>query len=331
VRRAIAVGLGIVVLLILVFGVRGCLNSRRDSALRNYNNQVGQLASQSSGSLAPQFFSTLTTASSGSAAVQVENELSQIAYQAQTQASSAAALSVPSQMAAAQRNVLLALDLRQEAIQKIVSNIRTALGSSQAGAAIAAITGDMEMLLASDVIWSERVVPLIQQTLADASIGGQTVTPSRFLTNLSWLQTSQVTQALLGHPLAGPANASYQPGRHGHALVSVAVNGTTLTPGSTPNYITLGSGVSFNLTVQNQGQFNESNVALKVTVEGTGSPITGTATLPSTTAGQSSTAAVQLTGTPVKSTPLRLVATVEKVPGEVNLSNNTLDYVVIFQ
>ena len=43
VRRLVAAGAGIVVLLLLVFGLRSCLNSRKDSAYRDYNREVSDL------------------------------------------------------------------------------------------------------------------------------------------------------------------------------------------------------------------------------------------------------------------------------------------------
>ena len=54
----------------------------------------------------------------------------------------------------------------------MASLVRTALGG-QAKQASTLIAGDMEIFLASDVIYSQRVAPLIQQTLAADGIQGQ--------------------------------------------------------------------------------------------------------------------------------------------------------------
>ena len=69
-------------------------------------------------------------------------------------------------MAGAQRDLLLALDLRVEGIDEdrgARARPRSAARRKQASTQIA---GDMEIFLASDVIYSQRVAPLIQQTLA---------------------------------------------------------------------------------------------------------------------------------------------------------------------
>ncbi len=76
-------------------------------------------------------------------------------------------------MASAQRDLLLALDLRVEGMTKLAALLPTALGG-QAKQASTKIAGDMEIFLASDVIYSQRVAPLIQQTLAADGVSGLT-------------------------------------------------------------------------------------------------------------------------------------------------------------
>ena len=56
----------------------------------------------------------------------------------------------------------------------------------------------MEIFLASDVVYSQRVVPLIQQTLAANGIHGLSTAPSRFLPNLGWLEPTTVLSRLTG-------------------------------------------------------------------------------------------------------------------------------------
>ena len=72
-------------------------------------------------------------------------------------------------MAAAQRDLVLAFDLRVEGLTKLAALLPTALGG-QGKQASTLIAGDMEIFLASDVIYSQRVAPLIQQTLASNGI-----------------------------------------------------------------------------------------------------------------------------------------------------------------
>ena len=47
VRRAVALGAGLLVLLLLVFGIRGCLDSRKDSAINDWVRDVDALMKES--------------------------------------------------------------------------------------------------------------------------------------------------------------------------------------------------------------------------------------------------------------------------------------------
>ena len=59
------------------------------------------------------------------------------------------------------------------------------------------ITGQMQAFVASDVIYSQQVVPRIKKALDKNDIGGQTIAQSRFLPNpLEWLDANKVAASL---------------------------------------------------------------------------------------------------------------------------------------
>src|SRR5207248_8670740 len=94
------------------------------------------------------------------------------------------------------------------------------------------------------------------------------------------------------------------------------------------NTISASPAPTFTLTFTNSGQNNESNVACKVTLSG--SSISGSTTVPQTTAGQQSTCQVQLSSSPQPG-DYTLSATAQPVPGEQNTSNNTRTTPTTFQ
>ena len=100
-------------------------------------------------------------------------------------------------MAGAQRDLLLAFDLRSEGVTKVAALMPTALGG-QGKQAIAQIAGDMEIFLASDVLYSQRVAPLIQQALDEGGVQGLTTAPSRSLPNIGWLEPTTVEGRITG-------------------------------------------------------------------------------------------------------------------------------------
>ena len=78
------------------------------------------------------------------------------------------------------------MTLRAEGLTKIAALVGTALGwhAKQASTLIA---GEMETFLASEVVYSQRVVPLIQQTLGSNGVHGQSTASTHFLSDIGWL------------------------------------------------------------------------------------------------------------------------------------------------
>ncbi len=123
---------------------------------------------------------------------------------------------MPGEMQDAQRYLELVLDLREEGLTKIATLVRTALGG-QGKQASTLIAGDMEMFLTSDVVYSQRVAPLIQQALVADGIHEPTA-GTRFLPNLGWLDPDHRPGA--SHRPVVELGAE-QPGRAGHPRLGV--------------------------------------------------------------------------------------------------------------
>jgi len=101
-RRRVAAGVGVVLLIVIILIVNGCLKSEKQQALKDYNRSAGQIAHESDENVTRPLFSALFGAG-GKSALNVEVQIDQLRIQAQSLASRAKALSVPSELAAAQR------------------------------------------------------------------------------------------------------------------------------------------------------------------------------------------------------------------------------------
>ncbi len=231
VRRRIAAGVGVVVLIVIVLLINGCLKSGKEEALKKYNREAGQLVGESDQQVGQPLFAGLAGASS-EPPLNVEQKVNELREVAQRQAEQAKRLSVPGELDAAQRNFTLVLNLREEALAKIAPLVRQALGG-QGKQASTLIAGAMEMFLASDVIYSQRVAPLIQQELAADGIHGLSTASTQFLPNLGWLEPSTVEERLTGKSSAAAQSGQVAPGTHGSALKGVSVGSTNLEPEST--------------------------------------------------------------------------------------------------
>jgi hypothetical protein len=328
VRRAVALGAGALVLILLVLGVKGCLNSRTDNALKDYNRNVGAIVTDNN-DVSKRLFEVLA-GGQGTDLTDLEQNVNQVRVSADEDLKRARALDTPGDMEDAQRSLLETLTFRADGVKRIAEDLPSLQGD-QAEDASSRISGQMSAFLASDVVYHQRVRPFLEQTLADHDIGDQPMVDSVFLPDAQWLDPAFVRKQLTGKG-AGKTSGAPAPGTHGHGLTSVAVGTTKLVPDTT-NRVAGGANPVFNVTFQNQGENDEFDVNVKVTVSGgTGKAIPPVQKRIDQTAAGSGDITVQvpLGTTPPIGEPVRVTVEIGKVPGEVNTDNNSQTYTVIF-
>lgn len=329
-RRLIAAGILAILAIIIIFGVTSCFSTRHKNALKDYNRDVAAIIESSDGQVSRHLFDAL---SSGGAANDVQVAVNQVRQQADDDARRARSLDPPGDMKAAQRNLELVLNLRDEGVRDIADNLPKALSSGPAAvSALQRVIGQMQAFLASDVVYSQRVAPLIRNALDDAGIHGTRIPGSKFLPSLGWLDYTKAADRI--NPDAGGAGSTSsgqpKPGTHGHGLVSVSAGGVTLQPGGATNRVPVSAGLAFAVTFQNQGENDESNVKVTVKIAGQSKTITQSKTIRQTKAGQTANVTVQIPDTPAKDSAATVTVTIGKVPGEQTLTNNTQTYSVLF-
>ena len=327
-RQVAGLAVGILLLIAIVFGVNGCINGRNDRKLKDYNRDVAAIASDSETQVAGKFFSQLTSGSLTGEELQLQ--VNQYRQAAELDAKRARSLSAPDAMHGAQQALLLTMNLRTQAFTTIAERLQTAQGrGQQADRAIKQIAGQMRLLLASDVVYEQRTIPLIKQALDEAGIGGQTVQTSKALPANKWLAPDSVAAALGGGgvsttPKTNPA------GRHGHGLTSTTIGTTALSSGGSVNKVTRVIPLPVTVKFQNQGESDETNVTVTATFTPSGGKaIKAERKVPVTKLGAETAVTVSLPGTPSAGTAGELVVTVGGVPGEKTLDNNTATYTLL--
>jgi hypothetical protein len=334
VRRAIAIGGLFLLLLILFFGLRACANSRKENSLKDYNREVSSIIKESDTQVGAPFFQTLGQASNDSPQ-DLQTNISGYRVQADAQLKQARDLNVPKQMQGAQQSLLMALEFRRDGLSAIAEKIRTALGDEgdAANQAITDIAGQMQTFLASDVLYQARVAPLIKGALDDANISGQTVASSRFLPGVEWLDektvAAQLDQQLTGSSGSGKKTGEVAPGLHGTGLQSVSVGNTTLQPDA-PNRLPASADTAFVVKFTNQGENDEFDVKVTLTIEGGDKPIKVSRTVDTVRRGETAEATLALGQKPPTGAAVTVKVTVAKVPGEQKTDNNTASYDVLF-
>ncbi len=320
-RRALALGAGLLVLILIVLGVKGCLNARKQRELSDYSRNVTQIVVET-GQTGKSLFGKLGNPGS----------LSVTEFVAEVNADRSAmdnyvarvdALDTPGDMSNAQTALKLVYELRSSAMSEIAGHMSTALGNVGSHRAARVIANQMRTLLASDVLYAAVVRPEINAVLADNGIEGGDVPKSLFVPDgLRWLDANAVTAAL--GSVSGATGAA-TPGVHGLGLIATSVNGTEVTPESTAAISSEGT-PEVEVKVQNQGESTENGITVSVTVNGRN---TLQGKINSIAAGETGTATIPLTPAP-KGTA-KLEVDVHTVPGEQVSENNKASYTVEFK
>ena len=336
VRRLVAGALALLVLVLLAVAVNSCLNSRQENALKDYTREVSSIATESERQVGQEFFNTLRQRGSESPQ-DLQTAISGFRAQAETQLNQAEDLDVPDEMEPAQRSLLIALQFRRDGLGYIAERIQPALGdqADQAEEAVTQIAGQMEGFLASDVVYSARVMPLIRGVLDDNEVDGQQIARSQFLPGIQWIVPANVGEALgqqvTGGGDTGAANEREPaPGLHGTGLDAVSVGDTALEPSPAPNRLPASEDTTFSVRFTNQGENDETDVKVDLAIEPeNGQPIRVSRTIDTVRAGAEATAEIPLgTRPPLGAATVRVL--VNRVPGEEKGDNNRGEYDVGF-
>jgi hypothetical protein len=325
-RRRVAAAVAVAVLIVIVLVVNGVLKSQKVQSLKEYNRDVSTLAQEWDSHVAHPLFSALTNAA-GKPAAEVEDQTNELRQQAQALATRASSLSLPGEMAGAQRELLLAFDLRVEGMTKLAALIPKALGG-QVQQTSPQIAGAFEIFLASDVIYSQRVAPLIQQTLQANGVQGVGTSSTQFLANVGWLEANTVQERITGQASSASQSGPVT-GNHGSALKGVSVGTNNLEAEPALNHISGGGNPTFTAQVENSGEFPQANVKVDVTVTAGGKQYKASRTIDKTEPGKTVDVEIPVTGIPL-GVAAKIEANIEAVPGENDMENNKGTFLAIF-
>lgn len=320
-RRGLALVAGLLVLILLVLGVKGCLNARKNRDLTDYARNVSQIVDETT-QTSKTFFGKLSDPGSLSVTEFVA-EVNADRSAMDNYASRVEGLGVPGDMSHAQDVLELVYELRSSAMAEIAGRMSTALGDVGSERAMAAIANQMRMLMASDVLYAAVVKPEIDTVLADSGIEGSDVPQSVFVPDgTQWLDENSIGSAL--GSVSGASGAA-TPGVHGLGLIATSVNGTELVADST-TAVAGEETPEVEVEVQNQGESTENGVTVSVTVDGGN---TLQQDISSIGAGETQGVTIPLTPSPRGRATLEV--DVQTVPGEQVSDNNKASYTVEFE
>lgn len=325
VRRAIFAGAFVLVVILLVLGVRGCLDARKERAYENYVSDLSSIAAETS-NLSDAFFERL----------QDPGDLTPLQFEAEVKADRGAAeglldraegLDAPDEVHDAQELIVLSYRLRRDALAAIADRIATALGDRGARRASRQIAGEMRTLLASDVLY-EKGLDQLGAVLAEEDLSELEVPASQFLPDEpNWLDTDVVIDALSG--VSGATGAA-SPGVHGLGLGTVTLlpTGAALSDGVAVT--AAAEGAELEIEVENQGESEETDVTVNYEFSSNGDTSRGEEQISRIDVGDVETVNIPIQPAPAGATG-ELTVTAEPVPGEEIEDNNTLTAEVTFE
>jgi CARDB len=320
IRRGLALGAGLLVLILLVLGVKGCLDARKNRALSDYADDVTQIVEETD-QTSEAFFGKLEDPG-GLSVTDFVDQVSADRSAMDNYASRVDGLDAPGDMGHAQSVLELVYELRSSAMGEIADQMSTALGDVGSEKAMETIGKQMQLLLASDTLYAAVVRPEIDGVLADSGLEGDDVPKSVFVPDpAKWLDEAEVVAALSS--VSGATGAA-TPGIHGLGLVGVSVNGTELSEAA-PVGVSGEETPEVEVTVENQGESTENGVTVSVTANG------NTLQQDISTIGVEEQQSIAIPLTPAPKGEATLEIKVDTVAGEQVSTNNEATYTVVFE
>jgi hypothetical protein len=328
-RRVIA-GVGLAVLaLLLIFGVRGCLNARAESALEDYASESAELlrASKQGGD---QLFDLLQSEGGSDQAAEINTALNAQAVEASSLVDRANDLDVPDEVADAQDDLLEVLELRRDGLRVVRDSLPQALGDQDRREGTSQIDGAMQIFLASDTIDLVRFRPELKAALEAEQLTEPSLPGEGFLPDVEWLDAAFIADRVNGLK-SGTAGTDGEaaPGLHGNGIASVTLGDTALTPGA-PASVQLTEGLAFDVQIQNQGENTENDVTVSVTVGEGDDATVQEDPIDTIAAGEMLGVTIPLTEEPPTGQSVPITVEVQPVDGEEKTDNNVQEFSVIF-
>jgi hypothetical protein len=327
VRRGVAAGAGLIVLLLLVLGFRGCLDARNERALKDYVRDVGALV-QESDQQSEALFQLLRDPGDAND-VDIQNQLNTFRNQAGQLVDRAAGTDHPDDVNNAHTYLIEVFEFRRDGIAQIAEQLPEAIadqGDRRGGTK--QIAAAMQNFLTSDVLYQTRFTPNLNDALKEADIG-EKAPESSFLPDVEWLETSVVADRVRSLGGSG-ASGDAAPGLHGNGLAGVTLGGQTLTPGGSAANVQLANDLKFTIQVANQGENTETDVKVNVTVGRGGDAIKLDKVLDSIAAGETKPVEIPLADQPPTGQNVPISIEIEPVAGEKKTDNNKGTFSAIF-
>ena len=328
-RQLILAAGTVVILILLVLAFRGCLDARKERSFKNYVSDLSALVADTD-ALSESFFETFGGESDSG--ITLENEVNGDRGTAQGLLDRALNLDAPDELSEAQSQIVLSYQLRRDALDEIAAKLGAAQGDEGAGKAVQNIAKQMQVFLASDILFARAADQIAAELVAQEIVVDEGVPESEFLptgkNDPDYLDPDVVADAIAGAGVAssgGAENCGDDDGNvHGLELTSTTLGGVDLQPGA--DNAVVADGAEFEIAATNQGEAPESDI--QVTISG---DFKGSQSISTIGNGESQTVTVPAQPAPEAGDSGSVTVRVEPVCFEEVETNNEATYDLTFE
>jgi hypothetical protein len=318
---------GILLAVVLVLWVNACREDAKRSQYEDYMQASAAVATDSA-EIGNQLNQLLF-----SSGIQLEDLQSQLDGLREAQSQTvrrAEQLDAPGPLREQQESLVEALQLRVSGLNGLARAFSQVTGTEtdSAQAAGADLAKQSERLVASDVLFDDFFQARAQEVMDQQGIRGVAVPESDFVTNADLASPTAWTQIV---------TRIIQPPGEGGGLRGNNIAGVRIQPGdqelsqSEENTCKVTDDLAFEVTVENSGESQETQVKVRLTIQQSPAPIEQEQTIQSINPKETATVTFTNFDTPpqfANRTVVRVV--VEPVPGESNKANNSAEYICFF-
>jgi hypothetical protein len=250
----------VVLFVVIVLVAQNAINNSRQAAYQRYLAQISSMLTQSD-SMGTELTKLLTNPGDISRK-DLQTALDKYIAASDKQVTQAKALKAPSDLVdqGAQDIFVYVMVFRHEGLSQLEDSLMTALEVQETDVSAAQISNALYYLTNSDFLYKNVFAAKVRQIVKDKGISGATIPDTQFFADADLASKSRVQKALA----LLKSNGNLQE-VHGIAVDKIVAkpNDQELSAGGTYN-LTASDSLSFDVTVENQGNMSEKNVPVVV-------------------------------------------------------------------
>jgi hypothetical protein len=331
-RLAGLVALAIAVVIGLVFWVDSCQGQSRHDEYAAYMSDIRPIAQGSASSLR-QYQRAVTSPKLTLADLQTK--LALWSRQQQEYYDQALKLVPPGPLQAAHQQVLSTLQLRAIGLAGL-ANIFANPGKKSADQVANQLTGEAQILNASDIVWAQLFKLPATDTLKKLGVNGVYAPASQIVSNPELITSNSFNEVYSGLSSSSTGTSGKVSGNHGSQLMgttAVSSGQTKTLTVSSPTTVDVSADLAFKVQFENIGDYTQRSIPVKLTVNVFNKQVY-TETQRVTTIASHETKTVTFANPQLPPSAFGANATVNvvvgQVPGEHYLGDNHASYPVFF-